>query len=369
MLAQSSSGAAAAAEPLRSGDVGPLDTPTPPLTDPMQGPGPAGQWASRLSAQDQIVLNIGGQVGRLVALIVSSQCIIPSTPTHPRPHHPSTAHRCPQLFHTTRATLTRIDKTFFAAMLSGRFADYVPAVPQRVSFSVPTPVPDVIAPMGAPLHPRPPPTAPRPGSGAASGAVAAASAAPLQPSPSLGPSPSALTALGAAASGPSVCPQSVVSVVDLSAPIFVDRDPTLFRHVLNYLRDDWAPLEALSSTDLVSLRREAGYYNILGLCESIDVRLRAIRRERQTELSTERECTAVTVLARDLNKTLNSYLEKGFELDRAIDIGHTPSPSPSSSSTSASLTASAAGEKAFVVLFTRPLPETNVRVLNRLESM
>uniref|UniRef100_A0A1J3HI57 FH protein interacting protein FIP2 n=1 Tax=Noccaea caerulescens TaxID=107243 RepID=A0A1J3HI57_NOCCA len=52
-----------------------------------------------------------------------------------------------------------------------------------------------------------------------------------------------------------------------SGYVFIDRDGTHFRHILNWLRDGIAP--SLSDPDCSELLREADYYQLLGLKERI----------------------------------------------------------------------------------------------------
>uniref|UniRef100_A0A251TCX2 Putative potassium channel, voltage dependent, Kv2.1 n=2 Tax=Helianthus annuus TaxID=4232 RepID=A0A251TCX2_HELAN len=51
--------------------------------------------------------------------------------------------------------------------------------------------------------------------------------------------------------------------------VFVDRDGTHFRHILNWLRDRVAP--NLSDLERLELLREAEYYQLLGLVERINM--------------------------------------------------------------------------------------------------
>ncbi|XP_021992010.1 FH protein interacting protein FIP2 [Helianthus annuus] len=51
--------------------------------------------------------------------------------------------------------------------------------------------------------------------------------------------------------------------------VFVDRDGTHFRHILNWLRDGVAP--NLSDLERLELLREAEYYQLLGLVERINM--------------------------------------------------------------------------------------------------
>ncbi|PRP75698.1 Kelch-motif containing protein, partial [Planoprotostelium fungivorum] len=51
--------------------------------------------------------------------------------------------------------------------------------------------------------------------------------------------------------------------------IFIDRDPQVFRHILNFLRGDTIPLDSLSPSDLESLISDADFYNLPGLTTAV----------------------------------------------------------------------------------------------------
>jgi len=59
---------------------------------------------------------------------------------------------------------------------------------------------------------------------------------------------------------------------DEAAAIFIDRDPTHFRHVLNHLRG--STMTPSDSTSLMELRVEADFYGLVDYVESIDDALR-----------------------------------------------------------------------------------------------
>ncbi len=77
---------------------------------------------------------------------------------------------------------------------------------------------------------------------------------------------------------------------DGSGSFFLDRDPTLFRHVLNYLRDgSLPPLESLSPADKLALLREARYYQVSGLVAQLTVDAKRVKSAHRSELSQEKE--------------------------------------------------------------------------------
>ena len=59
--------------------------------------------------------------------------------------------------------------------------------------------------------------------------------------------------------------------------VFIDRDPTHFRVILNYLRDGKCVLMRCA-TALEELGNEARFYSLMDLAEDVDVAARASRR-------------------------------------------------------------------------------------------
>ncbi|KAL0374714.1 UNVERIFIED_CONTAM: FH protein interacting protein FIP2 [Sesamum radiatum] len=65
--------------------------------------------------------------------------------------------------------------------------------------------------------------------------------------------------------------------------VFVDRDGTYFRHILNWLRDGVVP--TLKDSEYSELLREAEYFQLLGLMDGINASL--IKRKEDEEMTTE----------------------------------------------------------------------------------
>jgi hypothetical protein len=57
---------------------------------------------------------------------------------------------------------------------------------------------------------------------------------------------------------------------DPDGSYFIDRDPLVFRYVLNYLRGDDLPLDLLSKLELYHLLQDAKYYNLVSLIEHFE---------------------------------------------------------------------------------------------------
>ncbi|CAN0374273.1 unnamed protein product [Ectocarpus fasciculatus] len=144
---------------------------------------------------------------------------------------------------TTRDTLARNPHTYFAAMLRMQ-----------------------------------PPTTPGSAS-ARSGSTSSASAAAEEESSGSGGNMNGGTS--AAAGGGGGGSSSSSSASD-GVEFFIDRDPTHFRHILNYLRDSYIGLESFGKEDLhflEELSHEAQFFNIAGLCSDISRRMSDIARQ------------------------------------------------------------------------------------------
>lgn len=52
---------------------------------------------------------------------------------------------------------------------------------------------------------------------------------------------------------------------------FIDRDPIVFRHILNYLRGQLPPLDLLSAQELQQLKLDADFYQLPELSEYLEI--------------------------------------------------------------------------------------------------
>ncbi|KAJ3429630.1 potassium channel tetramerization domain-containing [Anaeramoeba flamelloides] len=68
--------------------------------------------------------------------------------------------------------------------------------------------------------------------------------------------------------------------------IFIDRDPTYFRVILNYLRDPKADPFPLPSDEgvLKLIRLEADYFNLPGFIQVIDNKIEEVGQQRESQL-------------------------------------------------------------------------------------
>ena len=77
--------------------------------------------------------------------------------------------------------------------------------------------------------------------------------------------------------------------LDDKGAVFLDRDPQLFRFILNYLRDGSLPLSSLSAATKLGLLREARYFGLSGLMREVQAEVREMKRRERRELSQEKE--------------------------------------------------------------------------------
>ena len=81
--------------------------------------------------------------------------------------------------------------------------------------------------------------------------------------------------------------------LDERGAVFLDRDPQLFRYVLNYLRDGSLPLSSLSAATKLGLLREARYFGLSGLIREVQAEVREMKKRERRELSQEKEYKCV----------------------------------------------------------------------------
>eukprot|EP00903_Cladosiphon_okamuranus_P019876 g18269.t1 len=171
------------------------------------------------------------------------------------------------LFMTTRDTLARNPHTYFAAMLR----------------------------MQAPTTP---------GSGSASTSIASAGGDEENG--------------GGAAAGGGLASASSSSLGD-GVEFFIDRDPTHFRFILNYLRDSYIGLESFGKEDLhflEELSHEAQFFNIAGLCSDISRRMSDIARQHREGPSGDKDFRLVQCSKAQIQDLFHEWvIEKNYEFE------------------------------------------------------
>ncbi|CAM9323801.1 unnamed protein product [Chrysoparadoxa australica] len=104
---------------------------------------------------------------------------------------------------------------------------------------------------------------------------------------------------------------------------FIDRDPTHFRHILNYLRDGKICLENRGVNDLAFLEElltEAQFYNINGLCEELQLKVSVLTKKVKEGPSGDKDYRLVSCQVGHLQEVFHEWvLEKNYEFE-SMDI-------------------------------------------------
>ncbi|CAM9562374.1 unnamed protein product, partial [Phaeothamnion confervicola] len=108
---------------------------------------------------------------------------------------------------------------------------------------------------------------------------------------------------------------------------FVDRDPTHFRHILNYLRDSYIYLDSRGTADLhflEELLQEAQFYNVSGLCEDVARRIHDISRRQKEEPSGDKDFRLVTCTVGTIQEVFHEWvIGKNYECESMQIAGDT----------------------------------------------
>ena len=111
--------------------------------------------------------------------------------------------------------------------------------------------------------------------------------------------------------------------LDDKGAVFLDRDPQLFRHILNYLRDGQLPLSSLSAATKLGLLREARYFGMGGLMREVQAEVREMKKRERRELSQEKEYKCVvSVDERELTTLMHRMcMTEGYDFEDWIVAG------------------------------------------------
>jgi len=151
---------------------------------------------------------------------------------------------------------------------------------------------------------------------------------------------------------------------DESGAVFIDRDPTHFRHILNFLRDGIEYLKhggLLQQPDAIvnELLQEAKFYNIRPLVDYIQLQQTRKHKRNGDELTHEKQYKLVTGIGVDeFEMVFNKYTgSAGYDFEEWLFV----SPYKTSRSNFSAPT--------FTMLFSKKLSRAEVRLLDRLTSI
>eukprot|EP01083_Nonionella_stella_P088489 246630_1 len=151
---------------------------------------------------------------------------------------------------------------------------------------------------------------------------------------------------------------------DENGSIFIDRDPTHFRHILNFLRDGIDYLKhggLLQQPDAIvnELLQEAKYYNIRPLVDYIQLQQTRKNKKKGDELTHEKQYKLVTNIGIDqFEDVFNKYTgSAGYDFEEWIFV----SPYKTSRNSASAPT--------FMMLFSKKLSRAEVRLLDRLTNI
>jgi hypothetical protein len=144
--------------------------------------------------------------------------------------------------------------------------------------------------------------------------------------------------------------------------IFIDRDPTLFRHVLNYLRDGGLCLQGMTQLAKAALLKEARFYGIAGLVSLLQLDARSLKNAQRRELSSEKEYkVSEDVPVAQMAQTIRSFtMEEGFEFEGWI-AAQTATTKTSKQQSAAMIASARAAAAAAATATGAPLPLTNTK--------
>ncbi|GMI03947.1 hypothetical protein TrLO_g6704 [Triparma laevis f. longispina] len=157
---------------------------------------------------------------------------------------------------------------------------------------------------------------------------------------------------------------------------FIDRDPTHFRHILNYLRDGDCHLTSLTS--ISELLIEAQYYSLPGLIEQLEEKLTLIQKEKDLGKSEEKEYKLVHVRnLSNIDSVFKTWMERGYEFEQIMQVlqqnvgggvvASPISPSRNRSNLNPGTPGNEGGDSfRFVIVFSKSLTNADVTFFDRL---
>lgn len=128
---------------------------------------------------------------------------------------------------------------------------------------------------------------------------------------------------------------------------FIDRDPTHFRYILNYLRDGKVMLPQ-NEQILYEIRQEAAFYQIHGLLHSVEECQEQLEKDKRNEPSREKKYKVIFSPCDTFKTTFKHWtIKEGYELESCIALPN----------------------KEMVLIFTRYYSASDVMLFDRLGRM
>ena len=110
--------------------------------------------------------------------------------------------------------------------------------------------------------------------------------------------------------------------LDSKGAYFLDRDPLLFRHILNFLRDGSLPLSSLTPHTKHALLRESRFFGLSSLTHALHAETREMKARQRRELSQEKEYKMCTVEEKEMTGLFNKMtMMEGYDFEDWINAG------------------------------------------------
>ena len=110
--------------------------------------------------------------------------------------------------------------------------------------------------------------------------------------------------------------------LDSKGAYFLDRDPLLFRHILNFLRDGSLPLSSLTPHTKQALLRESRFFGLSSLTHALHAETREMKARQRRELSQEKEYKLCTVEEKEMTAMFQKMtIMEGYDFESWITAG------------------------------------------------
>lgn len=127
---------------------------------------------------------------------------------------------------------------------------------------------------------------------------------------------------------------------------FIDRDPTYFRHILNFLRDGAVETDGVPLHQIKALLREARFYHVRGLSVVLEEFVNRANAKEKAKLSDEKIYKLMAVEPSKLNEVFaNMTAAEGYDFEHWIG-----------------------NERGVHVLFSKKLSRGELMLLDRLQN-